>query len=269
MKIEINPKYEHLRGEIEKIFNQIYILKDWGEVMYATPRLLPENAEYIYRGGRNDLYRLPIGGKNFIVKDFKTPNIINRYVYTTLRKSKASRSYSNAMKMLGLGFKTPKPVAYIEFKKWGRLRYSFYISEELTGGEEMRQWEEKPNAEELLRAFAMEINRLHKAGVLHLDFSPGNILFIRNEDGSYDFHYVDLNRMKFGVYSRKRLMRMFRSINLKRAETERIARLYAEAAGLDADKTAAEAIGELEGYFAEQKKKKKFKNLKNSFLDRL
>ena len=125
----------------------------------------------------------------------------------------------------------------------------------------MRHWEDHPCAATLVPAFASEIWRLHQAGVWHKDFSPGNILYTISPDGRYEFHYVDLNRMKFGVHDPKRLMSMFRSINLNPAETARLGRLYAAASGKDAAAMGKEALRRLEGYFAERRRKALFKRL--------
>ena len=37
---------------------------------------------------------------------------------------------------------------------------------------------------------------LHQAGILHLDYSPGNILIHQNETNEYSFSLVDVNRMQ-------------------------------------------------------------------------
>ena len=203
-----------------------------------------------------------------VVKEFKKPNLVNAYVYTTVRTSKAERSYRNAMRMSELGFLTPEPVAYGEVRNGIKLVSSCYICRELTGASEMRNWEDFPNAGTLIPAFAREIYRLHQAGVWHKDFSPRNILYKETAaekketaTGKYDFYYVDLNRMKFGVHDRKRQMSMFRSINLNPAETRKLAGYYAAVAGLDKATTEKEALEQLAGYFAERKRKSKLKSL--------
>lgn len=242
--IKINPAYEKYRPAIEEIIRK-------GR---------PERSTVIYKG-RNILYKTDLGGVTAVIKEFKKPNAVNAYAYTTVRKSKARRSFENASKMASLGFLTPGPIAYGEERDGLRLGRSCYISLELTGATEMRHWEDHPCAATLVPAFASEIWRLHQAGVWHKDFSPGNILYTISPDGRYEFHYVDLNRMKFGVHDPKRLMSMFRSINLNPAETARLGRLYAAASGKDAAAMEKEALRRLEGYFAERRRKALFKRL--------
>ena len=38
---------------------------------------------------------------------------------------------------------------------------------------------------------------IHQKGVWHVDYSLGNILISKKEDGSYKFSLVDINRMEF------------------------------------------------------------------------
>ena len=241
--IHVNSRYTKLKPEIEKIIRHG----------------IPPEAEVIYRQ-RNTVSRLTIGGLDLVIKAFKVPNFFNSMVYTHLRKSKAMRSYKNAKKLQELGFGTPIPIAYAEVRVDGRLRQSYYISANLQG-ENLRNWEEKPDCDALLRALAADMVRLHRAGVLHKDFSPGNVLYTRTEDGAYRFHYIDLNRMEFGVRDHKRLMSMFRSINLDTAQTLRLAALYAMAANEDMKKICDEAAAAQASYLTLQRRKQSFMRL--------
>lgn len=240
--IKIAPEYDAYREKIEKI----------------VKGGMPEDAEVIYRG-RNILYRTMLGDEPVIVKEFRKPNIVNAYAYTTVRTSKAVRSYENSARMRELGFSAPRPIAYGETRSGIKLKESCYICAEIEGATEMRNWEENPDCENLVRALAREMVRLHEAGVWHKDFSPGNVLYTGNAREGYKFHYVDLNRMKFGVHDTKKLYRMFRSMNLNPDETRRLGRLYGEEAGLDPKAMEAEALRQLEGYFAERRRKEKFR----------
>ena len=242
--VRINPDYERLRPLIEGIAR--------GEV--------PPDAVNIYEG-RNTLYTTRLGDVQAVVKVFKRPNFINSYVYTTLRSSKGKRSFLNALELKRLGFLTPDPIACIEVRRGLKLVGCQYVCRELSGASEMRHWENFPDADTLLPAFAREMLRLHQAGVWNKDFSPGNILYKGDSASGYEFYYVDLNRMEFGVHDSKKLMRMFRAINLNSGETARLGRLYAEAAGTDPEDMEKEALRQLDGYFATQRRKNFFKRL--------
>jgi serine/threonine protein kinase len=155
--------------------------------------------ELVQQGSRNVLRRFAVGGRNLVVKRFGRPNAVNRVAYTFLRKPKGQRAYEYALRMLGAGFDTPEPVAYIEYRRWGMVSDSYFVSAECTYS---RRFYEFGNAdvrdcEDIVRAFARYAAAFHEAGMLHRDFSPGNILFDK-VDGEWKFSFVDINRMHFG-----------------------------------------------------------------------
>ena len=119
--IHVSARYTKIKSEIEKIIRQG----------------IPADATVIYKA-RNTVYRLNVGGTDLVIKAFRVPNIINSLVYTHLRKSKAMRSYMNAKRLQELGFHTPTPIAYGEVREDGRLRQSYYISENLEGRKHAR-----------------------------------------------------------------------------------------------------------------------------------
>lgn len=221
-------------------------------------------AQVIYKG-RNTVYSFPHPNGNVNIKAFRRPGLINSLVYTMFRKSKAQRSFEYASRLIEMGFHSPAPIGYGEERDGMRLKRSYYFSEQIEA-QTLRDWEQKPDCEPLLRALAKEIVKLHRAGVWHKDFSPGNILYTGNENEGYTFYYIDLNRMQFNVTSRNKLMTMFKAINLSPGETERIARYYAEEAGEDPDKTAQIALKKLNQYLASKRRhhwlKKIFKRKK-------
>lgn len=179
-KIVINPKYQQLESfarELSLIFNVS------GEITYSA---------------RNTIKTFDAEGYKINVKSFRKPFFINQIAYVTVRKSKAERSYENALKLVGKGFATPDPIGYIEQKEFGLLTNSFYLSihAEFDGMLRELQTGTVESHKELLRQFALYIANLHKKQILHLDFSPGNILY-KLKEGVYTFYLVDLNRMKF------------------------------------------------------------------------
>jgi serine/threonine protein kinase len=220
-----------------------------------------EGAKQIYRGARNTLYDFTLAsGRRVCIKHFRKAKFPNSYIYTNLRHSKAHRSFTHAQRLLQLGFLTPAPLAYSETKRGLKLKESYYVCEFLDLPN-IRQWYSCDDTEAITAALAQEMLRLHRSGVLHRDFSPGNILYDHREDGDYKFYYVDLNRMNFNVANRKRLMRMFRSISLEAEPTERLARAYAEAASLRPDIVAAAAIGSLNSYLRSKARHRRLKRM--------
>ncbi|MDE6397311.1 MAG: hypothetical protein K2K84_08565, partial [Muribaculaceae bacterium] len=195
------PGYESLRELIETI---------------ATAGVPAEAVEH--RGYRNRLFTLPTPAGQVNIKAFRLPTFPNKFIYTNFRKSKARRSAEHALKLLSLGIGTPPPVAWIEIKRGGQLRESYYISLEVPVEGDLRYWERLPAVERdtLLEAYARFMVRLHEHGVLHHDLSPGNVIWTRDEHGDYNFKLVDLNRMSFfdrPLHVKQRLSH-FRNINI-------------------------------------------------------
>ncbi len=246
-KIIISPKYADLTPLIQAI-------ADTG---------VPVEATEVYHA-RNTVYSLDTdAGIRLSIKDFHIPSLINSLVYTHLRLSKARRSYENALRLISLGFDTPDPVAYIEIHRGAQLTRSYYICRQIDGAEDLRLWHLRDAAKmsPVLDALAQYMVRLHRAGVYHKDFSPGNILY-RKENGAYRFYLIDINRMTFGVHSRKRLMDNFSRIDIESAEaTADLARRYALAADISPEKAEAEALARLQGYLRGKRRRRMLKRL--------
>ncbi len=221
---------------------------------------VPEQAKCIYKG-RNRVYSLTLAdGSEVNIKAFKIPRGLNPYIYTLARKSKARRSFENSQRLLKMNILVPQPLGYVEVREGVKLTRSYYISRQIEA-QNMRDWETKPDAEPLLRALAKEIVRFHKCGVLHKDFSPGNILYTGNQTDGYTFYYIDLNRMTFDVHDHHRLMTMFKAMNLDPEETARIGRYYGEAAGITPDIAENEARKALQTYLDKKSRKRRLKKM--------
>ncbi|UVD80883.1 Kdo domain containing protein [Myroides albus] len=180
----IHPQYQNLKEEITKIINAY-----------------DEINTYIYNGSRNSIKLATLSnGQKIAIKSFKIPNIINRYVYKLIRKPKGLRSYEHSERLNELGINSPQAIAYFEYTTNLTLRNSFYVSEyvdaELTYRDLLLQ-SENPNREKILKEFIDFTYQLHEKKVKFLDHSPGNTLIKQNEDGTFSFYLVDVNRMKF------------------------------------------------------------------------
>lgn len=245
--IVINPRYQQIRGLVERI--ALCGEPSWSQVIYE---------------GRNRLYVVD-GGDGIgevVVKDFHRPNLINSVVYTHLRKSKARRSYENALELRRLGFGTPEPYAYVEVSRCGRLVRSYYLCARLSADHrDLRYFDRQLRLMELLDALGHEMVRLHRAGVLVKDFSPGNVLYQRDAEGVYHFSHVDLNRMDFGVKSRSRLMGNFRAMPCTPAEVDMLAAAYARAAGEDVELVKAEAHAQFDAFWRGVNRKRRLKRV--------
>ena len=219
MKLVLNPSYCQLRNFVQKL-----------------PISFPTLGDCIYKA-RNELRKFSYEGQWYVVKNYKVPLFINRIAYTFFRPSKASRAYEYALRLRSMGIETPAPVAYIELKSGGLLQHSFFVSENCSYPRMMREFEEGGIAgrEDILDAFAAFTVDLHKKGVLHLDYSAGNILFDRRE-GSVVFSIVDLNRMFVGTIGMKAGCKNFERLPATPQMHRWMAEEYAKARGFDVEK---------------------------------
>lgn len=210
---------------------------------------------------RNELKIIELDGISTVVKSFKVPHLLNRIVYTYFRKSKAYKSYHNALRLRELNISTPKPIAKIEFFESGLLDESFFIAEYFAYDFTIRTplLEPLEDRESIFKAFAAYTYDMHQKGVWHLDYSPGNILIKRTDTG-YLFSIVDINRMEFHPISALEGCENFSKLWASDEELEIMGREYARLSGFN----VAVTIAEMKKHNNANKKTKNFKKrLKN------
>lgn len=225
---------------------------------------LPEGSECIY-SGRNRVYKVPVAADCYVcVKVFRPLGCFRGMLYALRGLSKAEKYHRNALKLIELGFNTPRPLAFAEERLWGglRLRNCVYISRMLENAKEVRFWESWPDRDEMVEALGKETARMIKAGVLFRDFSPGNVLVCNSNP--YSFAFVDLNRTDFNVKSERRFYSLFKRINIEEEETKRLARAVARAMNWNEALTEKRALKVLRRFL--WTKNKFLHPLKNFFL---
>ncbi|PKQ64383.1 hypothetical protein BZG02_06085 [Labilibaculum filiforme] len=220
MRIFINPKYKKLKGFLNEL-----------------PDQFEEIGISVYKG-RNEIKVIEIEGVKLNVKSFKIPHLINKIAYAWLRGSKAKHSYEYGLEILHRGANTPEPVAVVEVIKNGLFNRSYYVSihheydftiRDLIGFD-------FPDKENILKQFAVfTFEKLHRNGIHHLDYSRGNILISKKEDGNYDFSIVDINRLKFEKMDYLKGLKNFSQIWAGEDELEIVAREYARLNQQDED----------------------------------
>lgn len=168
-----------------------------------------------------------------VVKQFATPNLLRGIWYGWFGTSKARRSYAYALRMQGL---TPAPVAYREMRMCGVLRESWYacrVSECTHTFNELIGAPDFPQRSDILKSIGRFTAELHQRGILHRDYSGGNILF--NADGSR-VEVIDLNRVRFCKHlNREQRLRNFERLNIDREALRTMATAYAEQMHEDAE----------------------------------
>lgn len=144
----------------------------------------------VLRRQRNTLRLVSEG----IIKDFQRPNLWKAFLYGFFRKTKARRSYEYALR---LGDLTPKPLAYHEVRCCGLLLECQYLSvyhADMHTFEYVMAHPDNFDHRQVLHQLALFTAQLHEQGILHTDYSRGNLLF--NHDASH-IMLIDLNRIRW------------------------------------------------------------------------
>jgi len=219
LKIVINPRFNNFESFMKNLPDTF---DGQGEILF---------------GGRNTIKVIQAEGIDLNVKSFKIPNLVNKIVYGNFRLSKARRSYDHAIILQEKKINTPSPIGFIEEKNLFFFRRSFYVCKQESFDGLMREFNhgKLQGRENLLSQFARFTADMHEKEVLHLDYSPGNILYKRKDD-DFSFYLVDLNRMYFGTVSIEEGCRNFRRLWGNEEMIRFMASEYAKARGFDIEK---------------------------------
>ncbi len=211
-----------------------YIFSEKGEEIRKDLVKSIENFESEGRalgpGLRNSLKIFEIKDYKVNIKSFKKPNLVNKLVYKYFRKSKAERSFRNAMTLLESNIGTPYPMAYAEEDNsllFGQSYYACLHQDYDLTYRELVIDQDFPDHENILRAFTRFTFELHEKQIQFLDHSPGNTL-IQKDAGDYKFFLVDLNRMNFKELNFEERMLNFSRLTPKKEMVEVMADEYAK-----------------------------------------
>ena len=235
----INNKYTDFLLNIENYFSQ--------------------NSQTIHKA-RNELKVISYDNKEYIVKSFKKPNILRRFIYTFFRDTKAKKSYDYSLKIHPF---TPSPIGYIEFYSGGLLTQSYFIAEKFEYDFTIREPlldDNFQNKKQILESFAIFTHTLHQNGILHKDYSPGNIL-IKKENQEYIFKVVDINRMEFKELSLNERMKNFAKLWINDDDLKTVVNAYAKTANIDASQAYEIALAHSHALKAKVNMKKRFKGI--------
>lgn len=183
--IVLNPQYESLRTWVENL-----------------PDIFFQQGEIIY-DARNQIRRFEVNDGTHTypvcVKCFHQPSFFKRLIYSTIRPTKAKRSYENALYLQQHQVATPEAIAYIETCRHGLLSTSFLITRQSALTRLNREFtlNYTPELDDTIRPLARFTAHMHNQGILHWDYSPGNILWDKVGD-EYRFEIIDINRMRIG-----------------------------------------------------------------------
>ena len=202
----------------------------------VLPRLFAADAGKVIFKNRNEIREFEVGGYSVVVKEFRIPNVFNRIIYGLLRPSKAERSYRYAQMLRDAGIGSPMPVGYVTVRHGILFAHSYYASLRSHCTMSYMQLVTAPptDRDEYLRAIGKTTAALHERGLLHTDYSRGNILLGRAPDGSVCVDLVDLNRIRFRRVDMHTGCRNFERLPANTEILGVMAEAYAEARGFDA-----------------------------------
>ena len=224
-QLYIAPRYQHLEKlllDLESVFSA------GDDVLYAK---------------RNLIKKVRLGACETVIKSFKPPSGLRALIYGNVRKSKAFRSFENALRLQRSGITTPEPIAVIEHTNHFRLRESFYITahydhhytmepvlRSVASAGSVNPCPAYAKNLEILKQFVTFTFRLHEADAIHGDHNPNNTL-IRDHGDRADFAVIDLNRMRFGAPTLRKRMTDFTRLSDNDKVLKIIAESYAQLAG--------------------------------------
>lgn len=211
--------------------------KRFGSLVCSLPVLFDCEGIPLYKG-RNELKIFERDGTKLVVKSYQIPHLLNRIIYGTFRSSKAERAYRYAELLNKIGVCSPAPVGYYFVKTGFLFGHSYFVSLKSECPYSYRDFAKSSFArqDDILRAIARVTATLHEHGILHKDYSAGNILFKENTDGEIHVEIIDLNRMRFGKVSMEEGCRNFERLPGSAEMIAVMADEYARCRGFEADK---------------------------------
>lgn len=186
------PSNIHLHPEFD--------LPPWRSLLERLPEVvkgLPR--EQLIQGGRNDIHWFEQEGLKVVVKRFVNGGLWKKIAYR-ISTSKARRSFEHSEALLAAGLNAPAPIAWREDSSGSWLKESYFLCAHVNVVAEARAIRRNRtiNWEPHLRKMGAAIGRMHDAGILHLDLTPGNLLLVDDGGPDWSLYFVDNNRMRFG-----------------------------------------------------------------------
>lgn len=245
MKITVNPMFSGVDSFAMELHANF---ESEGEVLYDR---------------RNKVKCFTVNGLTLVVKRYKRPFLLQRFDYTFIRKSKARRAYSYALRLKDLCIDTPEAVACVEAYKHGLFDVGYFVST-YCGDPDLKILKETPD-DGLIAAFAHFLVNMHSKGVLHGDLNLSNILYRPDETEAHGYHFtvIDTNRSRFvDNPSQRQCLRNLVRVSHDRQLNERIISHYAQIRGWDQNECVRTVERMLDTFEKKRHIKRKIKNKK-------
>ncbi len=132
-----------------------------------------------------------------VIKQFRKQSHYDTMRFTVIR-SKALRSFLNALALQELGIGTPEPVLCAEKRDGAFLLESYYICRHIPFDFSLnKMFEQRRDIswETVLTKLAQTVRKIHEAGYIFGDLNGANVLVQMNAHHT-KFYFIDLNRMR-------------------------------------------------------------------------
>jgi len=120
-----------------------------------------------------------------------------------LRRSRARRAWQTACELRSRHVPTPEPLAFLERRRFGLLKSSYYVTQALPAADsldhfvEQRFSEWRPDEKRaFIRRLAGQLKNAHRQGMLHGDLKAKNILVAANDSGAEKIRFIDLDAVR-------------------------------------------------------------------------
>jgi len=190
--------------------------------------------------------RIPLevseGVCSIYIKRYNVFSVRSRLVSLFVR-SGAVRALNGAKILQSAGIATAKTVAAVEFRRWGMVSKSFYLTEEIIGGKTAdtywcKELTPVPGStgfarrRRFIKGLALVFQELHRCGVYHNDLKDANILVAADKDNE-SFYLLDLEGVRrYSELSHRRRIKNLVQLNrtlgqfLRRTEKLYLLKIY-------------------------------------------
>jgi len=173
-------------------------------------RAIRDNKIELIRNGSRSLvvslaFSHEVLSQRIALKYYKRPGL-SRRLKDVFRSSKAAKEWIAGDRLLGLGIKTPVPLAVGERRRFRFLQESFLVTEEVTGSKTLGPYlavfapplskEKIEEKRDFISRLAKEVGRIHKQGFFHGSLSVANVLVRKTPQGNMSFYFLDLDYAK-------------------------------------------------------------------------
>ncbi len=160
---------------------------------------LMDKGQILKNGDTSYVSRLTWNSKDVVVKRYNHKGFIHSLRHT-IKRSRARRGWLHGHRLGMLNIATPRPLAYIEQRRWLLIWQSYLVTEYIEG-QELRNFLQDNKTSEEERSIAMQqiknlLDKMGKYRITHGDLKHTNILVTKNGPV-----LTDLDRMKVHKYN--------------------------------------------------------------------